>query len=303
MTAADHPPLPPAHTDILALTNGTLYYRTLGDGPPLIFLHGGPDFDHTYLLPDMDRLADTFRLIYYDQRGRGQSAKNMRPEDVTLQSEIDDLEALRLSLLLDSINLLGHSWGALLALEYALQYPQHVSHLIALNTAPVSHADYLFLRESRRTNSPQDIALLKKLAAEAAYQDGDPDAVAAYYRVHFKAALRKPEHLEQVIESLRASFTQEGILKARAIEKRLYAETWFVEQYDLLPRLESLQVPTLVIHGEHDFVPVACARHVAEAIPTSHFVLLKDCGHFTYLECPMAFREALLNFMRLDRSI
>jgi len=61
-------------------------------GALIVVLHGGPDFDHTYLLPDMDRLADSFRLIYYDQRGRGKSGDGVRAEDVTLASGIEDLD-------------------------------------------------------------------------------------------------------------------------------------------------------------------------------------------------------------------
>src|SRR6266852_9594909 len=59
----------------------SLYAREIGRGQPIIVLHGGPDFDHGYLLPDLDRLADAFRLIYYDQRGRGKSADHVRPEE------------------------------------------------------------------------------------------------------------------------------------------------------------------------------------------------------------------------------
>ena len=60
-----------------------LYYRDIGQGPPIIVLHGGPSFDHSYLLPDLDRLASAFRLIYYDQRGRGKSAENIQPTEVS----------------------------------------------------------------------------------------------------------------------------------------------------------------------------------------------------------------------------
>src|SRR5947199_1920222 len=69
--------------------NTSLYSREIGRGQPIIVLHGGPDFDHRYLLPDLDRLADAFRLIYYDQRGRGRSADRVLPEDVTLTSDLD----------------------------------------------------------------------------------------------------------------------------------------------------------------------------------------------------------------------
>jgi proline iminopeptidase len=91
----------------------SLYVRTIGEGQPLIVLHGGPDFDHAYLLPDLDRLADTARLIYYDQRGRGRSAEGVRPEEVTLVSEVEDLDRVRQHLGHDKAVLLGHSWGTM----------------------------------------------------------------------------------------------------------------------------------------------------------------------------------------------
>ena len=72
-----------------------LFCRDVGAGPPIVVVHGGPDFDHAYLLPELDRLADSFRLVYYDQRGRGRSAEGVRAEDVTLRSEVDDLDRVR----------------------------------------------------------------------------------------------------------------------------------------------------------------------------------------------------------------
>jgi len=76
----------------------------------MIVLLGGPDFDYGYMLPDLDRLADTFRLIYYDQRGRGKSADGVNPDDVTLASDVDDIDAVRQHFQLESPTLLGHSW-------------------------------------------------------------------------------------------------------------------------------------------------------------------------------------------------
>jgi proline iminopeptidase len=69
--------------------SASLYARVIGRGQPVIVLHGGPDFDHGYLLPDLDRLKDGFRLIYYDQRGRGRPADRVRPKDVTLASDVE----------------------------------------------------------------------------------------------------------------------------------------------------------------------------------------------------------------------
>jgi len=71
-----------------------LYARTVGHGSPVIVLHGGPDFDHGYLLPELDRWRDRYQLVYYDQRGRGRSAENVRPEAVTLASETNLIRVL-----------------------------------------------------------------------------------------------------------------------------------------------------------------------------------------------------------------
>ena len=92
-------------------------------------------------MPDLDRLQDAYRLVYYDQRGRGSSADGFAPEDVTLASEMLDLDRVRQHFGFDAPTLLGHAWGTVLALEYAVRYPERVSHLIPLNPGPASASD------------------------------------------------------------------------------------------------------------------------------------------------------------------
>ncbi len=275
-----------------------LYSREVGQGTAVIVLHGGPDFDHSYLLPELDRLSDSFHLIYYDQRGRGRSADRVQPEDVTLTSDIVDLEKVRQSFHLDSMVLLGHSWGTVLALEYALRYPERVSRLILMNPAPASTDDYKQLRKEWLEKRPDDMDRRKAITASAAYKEGDPDAVTAYYRTHFKPALARPEDYEKIIARLRSSFTKEGVLKARAIEARLMNETWSSPEYDLLPKLKSLRIPTLVISGDHEFIPASTAEHITQAIPNARLVTLKECGHFSYLEAPVEVHEQIDAFFR-----
>ena len=118
----------------------SLYVRVVGQGPPVLVLHGGPDFDHSYLLPELDRLGDAFRVVYYDQRGRGRSAEHVRPEDVSLGSDVEDVDAVRRHLGLEAPILLGHSWGTVLALEYALRHPRQVSRLILMMKMETVHA-------------------------------------------------------------------------------------------------------------------------------------------------------------------
>jgi proline iminopeptidase len=248
----------------------------------------------------MDRLADAFRLIYYDQRGRGKSAGNVDPAEVSIQSEMDDLERVRAYFQLERAALLGHSWGGLLAMEYALRHPERVSHLILLNTAPASHDDCMLFEQERDANAPDDAAKVGELESRPAYEEGDLEARAAANRVYFRATLRSPELLDRLIEHLQTGWTKEDVLKARAISKRLWGETYESTRYDLLPRLTGIHIPTLVLHGDYDFVPVACAAHIAEAIPGARLVVLSDCGHFSYLERPDAVRKAISEFFQVS---
>jgi proline iminopeptidase len=225
----------------------SLYVRTIGKGQPVIVLHGGPDFDHAYLLPDLDRLADTVRLIYYDQRGRGLSAEGVQPEDVTLVSEVEDLDVVREHFGQDKAVLLGHSWGAVLALEYALRHPSHVSRLVLMNPAPASTSDVVLLRNAYLEKLGAAMAEQRAIVAGEAYQSGDPEAVAARYRIHFTPALVRREHYEQLMATMKTQFIKqgkEGIVKARAVEDQLMRDSWQLPDYDLLPKLRSLHVPT-----------------------------------------------------------
>jgi proline iminopeptidase len=290
------------HERRIPVGNATLYAREIGRGQPIIVLHGGPDFDHRYLLPEMDRFSDAFRLIYYDQRGRGRSGDGVNPDDVTMASEVSDLDQVRQHFQLPAAAILGHSWGAVLALEYALKYPERVSHLIIMNPAPASAQDARLLRAAYRQKLGSDLDRLMEVAATAGYREGDPDTVAAYYRIHFKIALHRPADFERVISRLRAGFTRDNILKGRAVEERLVSETWAVETYDLLPRLGGLKIPTLVLYGDAEFIPAEAATHIAHAIPRARMVTFKACGHFSYLECPAAVRKELGDFFRATRA-
>ncbi|MET0831732.1 MAG: alpha/beta fold hydrolase [Acidimicrobiia bacterium] len=271
----------------MATDAARLFFRDIGEGRPVVVLHGGPDFDQQYLIPELDRLAGSCRLIYYDQRGRGRSAEGVHPEDVTIGSEVEDLDRVRRHFDLDRVAVLGHSWGGVLAMEYATRHPERLSHLILMNTAPASHDDLSVVREHIiRKRAPGDDERMRAIASSAAYERGDLDAEAEFYRIHFAPTVHRSEQLETIVGRLRANFTEEGVVTARTIEHRLYDETWRLDDYDLIPRLRQLDVSTLVIHGDDDLVPVEVAEHIAGAVPGAILAVLPGCGHFSYLQSP-----------------
>jgi len=116
-----------------------IYTRRVGDGPPVVVLHGGPGAHHDYLLPQYDRLARGRTLLYYDQRGGGRSPVP-RDTPVGWREHVADLEALRDHWGLERVALLGYSWGGLLALLYALAHPTRIDRLALVSAAPLTAA-------------------------------------------------------------------------------------------------------------------------------------------------------------------
>jgi proline iminopeptidase len=171
-----------------------------------------------------------------------------------------------------------------------------------MNPAPASASDVAVLRKAYLEGlGASDVSLQKEIVASSAYQAGEPETVAARYRIHFEHALVRPEDYESLMARMKAAFVDqgsEGIVKARAVEDRLYRDTWQAPGYDLMPKLGGVRIPTLVLAGDHDFIPREIAEHIAHALPDARLVVLKDCGHFSYLECAGAVRNALGEFFQ-----
>lgn len=172
-----------------------------------------------------------------------------------------------------------------------------------MNPAPVSVSDLVIMRKAYLERLGDAMERQRAIVASAAYQAGDPEAVASRYRIHFQPSLKRPEDYERMMARMRAGFFsqgKEGILKARAVEDRLMRDTWEVPGYDLLPKLTGLRVPALVIAGDHDFMAGAADR-IGRAMPRAEVVTFKDCGHFASLECAGELRSALNSFFARGR--
>ena len=131
-----------------AKINGTeIYFNRMGQGEPIIVVHGGPVLDHGDLMPFFGPLENNYELIYYDQRLSGRSSADVDSADITIDHFIDDIEELRTRLGLEDVHLMAHSWGGLLAMKYALKYPENLKSMILLNSMPANTE--LWQEESR----------------------------------------------------------------------------------------------------------------------------------------------------------
>lgn len=261
-----------------------LYERQVGDGPLVVVLHGGPGAHHDYLLPGFDRLASGRTLVYYDQRGGGRSAV-AREVPVGWREQVADLEALRRIWGTERLAIAGYSWGGLLALLYALEHPAAVSHLALVSAAPCwrrGRADFE-TRFAARSTAPAVLAM--RAAAEASgLRERDP---VAWRQRMFELSVAGYFHDPTMVTAL-TPFRITG---------RTQQEVWeSLGEYDLRPRLHTLGIPAIVVHGDDDPIPLEAARVLAEGLGASMHVL-RDCGHVPYVEAAEEFTRILDGFL------
>jgi proline iminopeptidase len=262
-----------------------LFTRRMGEGPPAMVLHGGPGAHHDYLLPAFDALAEGRELLYYDQRGGGRSPV-ARDVPVGWTEHVADLEGLRIEWGLERLTLVGYSWGGLLALLYALEHPGRVERLALVSPAPTWRAARdQFEQVFARRNVDPAFQEARRVLRESGLRERDPAAfqqrifelsVAAYFYDPARAMELTP-------------FRVTG---------RTQQEVWqSLGDYDLRPRLPLLRpVPSLIVHGEEDPIPIHAAGTAAELIG-AEFHPVARCGHVPYVEAFEEFRSTVGSFL------
>jgi proline iminopeptidase len=270
-----------------------LHYERLGEGPPLLLVHGGPGIGHYYLRQGMDGLADAgFEVNYYDQRGSGGTPLG-DPDRVTFAGGIEDLDRLRGELGLEELNLVGHSFGAVLALLYAAQHPERVRCLVLCNTAPpfVPALQSAFRSSMAKRRRAEDEVEKKRIEESDAFRRRDPAALERYIKLRYAAFFRDRENMEWAT----FGFNQNTASNVVEASERTFRD---FRDYDPVESLAKVRCPTLVVHGEHDPVPQEFARMIADGIEGAEYAFIEGSSHFAYLEDPALFLGAVLPFLR-----
>ena len=262
-----------AETFTRELRGVTLFERRVGQGPPTVVLHGGPGAHHDYLLPGFDLLASRRTLIYYDQRGGGQSPVE-RDVPVGWREQVADLEALRDIWELDRLTVVGYSWGGLLAMLYAVTHPDRVARIALVSPAPAwREAREEFERRFGERNLAPELQARRRTLRESGLRERDPEA---YQRQIFDLS----------VEAYFSDPSRVGEMTPFRVTGRTQQEVWAgLGDYDLRPALAKLTVPAIVLHGEDDPIPIASARAAAEALG-AEFHPIPGCGHVPHVEAP-----------------
>lgn len=277
--------------------NGTeLYCKVIGEGEPLVVLHGGPGLSHDYFLPHLLPLAKRFQLILFDQRAQGQSSLELDASQMSVQALVDDIEGIRQAFGLQKIHLMAHSWGASIAIRYAAQYPESLQSLILVSAVPLNPQAFEEKMQSmpRPAQHPQDSLERAELMASEAFKNQETAAIEKLLLLNFRRSAYDRNNMKKLNLNLRPTFSEGSqILGGMGPEGMVY---------DLTETAKKITCPTLVIHGKADIIPLEISLETDRTIPNASLRQLMKSGHFPFVEEPGKFNKIISKWMKEHAS-
>ena len=265
-----------------------LLVRRLGHGKnPLLVIHGGPDWDHQYLIPPFERIADHFPVLLFDIRGCGGSTRFGIPEKYSSDQVVEDVIQLLNKEGISKAWLLGFSFGGRILLRFAKTYPHRVKALVLASTIlavpPTNEVTISPEHQVRLNSTPsmQDVFVRSDLSP------AEKTKTLAIKQLPLDVYdLEKLGEIEKILQNVDFSFEWGMALQAGLLEPDYTNySSWLMGQ----------DFPVLVIHGQHDMrfpVPdVAPGKNISVKV-------VENCGHFAHLENPTQWSDIILDFLR-----
>ncbi|MGD8903541.1 MAG: alpha/beta hydrolase [Anaerolineae bacterium] len=271
----------------MSIRGVSLFVEVTGQGQPLALMHGGPGADH-YSMLALRPLADQFALVFYDHRCNGRS-EGAKIQSMTWENLTADADALRQALGFEKWAVLGHSFGGMVALEYALRYPQSLSHLVLADTC----GDTWWVRE----NAPQ-------ILAKRGFHRKTVETAKRYYT----GQIELDEYTSSFLRLARAFYYRlsplvlardmaVGLRMKSRPEAFLFAARELLKGWTVMDRLGEIEVPTLVLAGRDDFqFPPEHQVELAAGIPDAQLEIIERAGHNAPTERPAEVIQAVRDF-------
>lgn len=283
------------------INGANLWTETIGKGDPLFLISGGPGGAHAGM-HNFDALQDSCTLVYVDYFGRGKSDTAVTPEEYSIERDISDLEALRVAMKYHKINILGHSYGSIVAQLYALKYPEHTKHLIIANgffSGEMWQENDDNSNHEIRENYPEVWERLMKLRAEGAhsshpqhqqiYGEVPYGFLYAYNPERFRTSLDPsyPNNMNTKLYYQLVGYDGDFIIGGD------------VAKFDVRTKLKNLKMPVLVAAGRYDRVSVPLfAVQYKKYCPQARFEMFERSGHNPQVEEPEKYFKIIREFLR-----
>lgn len=280
----------PVHEGRIPFGGASTWYKVVGEGEgsgkaPLLCLHGGPGGAHDYLESIQELARTERRVIFYDQLGCGRSPYPSDPEKWTVELFVDELDAVRDALGLDTLHVLGQSWGGMLAMEYALTQPSGVRSLTICDS-PASMRQWVDEANRLRAELPAEVQETLLRHEEAGTTD-DPEyeqACQAFYDRHVCRVRPYPDFVQRSFDQLAGNevyLTMNGPSEFHTIGT--------LKEWNIIPRLGEITIPSLVVSGRYDEATPLIAQTVRDGIPGAEWVVFEESSHMPHVEEPERF--------------
>jgi len=273
-----------------------VWTKTVGEGPiKVLLLHGGPAACHDYLEAFESFLPPAgIQIIYYDQLGCGNSDI---PEDTTLwtlPAFVEEVEEVRQGLGLDRFVLLGHSWGGMLAIDYALKYQQHLRGLVISNMTAGMESYLRRTASLKNLLNPSDRALLSKLEAADDY-DSPAYNKLMMEKLYPQMICRIQPWPEPVTRSF-SKLNQKIYVQMQG--KSEFLVTGNLKDWERWDRLSEIRTKALTIGATYDEMDPADMKRMAGLMPNATGFVCPDGSHMCMWDDQAIYFDRLLGWLR-----
>jgi len=272
-----------------------LFVQEFGHGnETIIVLHGGWGAEHSYLLDAFKGLDRQYHLVFYDQRG---SLRSPCPAaQISINKHVEDLELLRTTLGLDRVNIVAHSMGTFLAMDYLQHHPKQVKGIVLLGAIPprtpgTDAERALWQQQDEEGKSfidrPEVSAELRRNGLDNEKSSLSPKEETNNWRIGFSGVnLYHVERWRQMKGGRIFYSDDAGEAAAKTMP----------QEYDFTPALAGHKCPVWFIVGDHDYVDIGAKilKLVSSTVPNMRLAIVKDAGHFSWIDAPKQFRDTLL---------
>lgn len=289
MTRPYAPLVPATSTGHAPFRGHQTWYRVTGEigrgsRPPLVALHGGPGAGHDYLLSVADLASEDRAVVHYDQLGCGNSTRLREhgPEFWTVELFLEELENLLTHLgIAEEYDVLGQSWGGMLAAEHAVRRPAGLRHLV-ISDSPASMAGWSAAAGGLRDELPEDLReALVKHEADGTFDHPDYRAAETeFYARHVCRVVPHPAEVQRTFEALEEDSTVYGHMNG----PNEFHVIGTLRDWSVVERLHLVQAPTLVINGRYDEATDECVRPYSDNIPGARRHRFEESSHMPHVE-------------------
>ena len=278
----------PIREEYITANGVRLWTAQHGTGSPIIFCHGGPGACDN-LEPVATLVGENHITYRYDQRGCGRSEAS---EPFTVETFLEDLEALRIHWQQDRWIVIGHSWGASLALAYALTHPERVTGLVMISAFVGEWDGTEFQQAYEARLSPAEKQRLEQIVAERKTATGSrlQQLREEQLQIKLRTDLANPDEAIALPEyPCPPNFDLNRVMNA----------DWsrYCEATNFYEWIRQSSVKALVIHGNGDPRPARGPQRIADLLPQGSFASIPDAGHYPWLENPDSLRHILNTFL------